>query len=128
MDETFSLVGGNEVPPHIEKRWYWFFVTLFNEIYWVAASALGAYFGSDLPLDLRGIEFVLPALFLAIFAENWRREQEHACSITGLAASLSCLLLFGSQYFLLPSMALIILLLMLMRRRLDSSSSSGDKI
>lgn len=120
IDETFSILGMGRVPEGTDRRWYYFFVTLFNEAYWVLSTAVGAMFGADMPFDTRGIEFVLPALFLAIFVSSWQQEKQHAGSLGGLGITLGCLLAFGTAYFLLASMTFIILLLLLFRRKLSS--------
>ena len=120
IDETFSILGMGQVPEGTDRRWYYFFVTLFNESYWVLSTAFGAVFGADLPLDTRGIEFVLPALFLAIFVSSWQQERQHVGSLAGLGITLCCLLAFGSTYFLLAAMTFIIVLLLLFRKKLSS--------
>ena len=125
IDETFSILGMGRIPEGADRRWYYFFVTLFNETYWVASTAVGAVFGADMPFDTRGIEFVLPALFLAIFVSSWQQERQHAGSLGGLGITLGCLLAFGTSYFLLASMAFIIVLLLLLRKRL--SGMQGER-
>lgn len=119
IDETFSILGIGHVPEGTDKRWYYFFVTLFNESYWVLSTAAGAVYGADMPFDTRGIEFVLPALFLVIFVSSWQQERQHAGSLGGLGITLGCLLAFGSAYFLLTSMAFISILLLLFRKKLS---------
>ncbi len=121
IDETFSILGMGEVPEGADRRWYYFFVTLFNESYWVLSTAAGAFSAGNLPFDTRGIEFVLPALFIAIFVDSWQKEKQHAGSLLGLAVTLLCLASVGAEYFLLPSMGLIVLFLLLLRRRLSSA-------
>lgn len=126
IDETFSILGMGQVPEGTDRRWYYFFVTLFNESYWVLSTAFGAMFGADLPLDTRGIEFVLPALFLAIFVSSWQQERQHAGSLSGLGITLGCLLAFGTAYFLLAAMIFIIVLLLLFRNKLSSMTGTAS--
>ena len=125
IDETFSILGMGHVPEGVDRRWYYFFVTLFNEAYWVLSTAAGAVFGADLPFDTRGIEFVLPALFLAIFVSSWQQERQHIGSLGGLGVTLGCLLAFGTTYFLLAAMTFIIALLLLFRKKL--SALTGER-
>ncbi len=124
IDETFSILGMGRVPEGADRRWYYFFVTLFNEAYWVLSTAVGAIFGADMPFDTRGIEFVLPALFLAIFVSSWQQEKQHAASLGGLGVTLGCLLAFGTAYFLLAAMLFIIVLLLLFRKKLSSQTGA----
>lgn len=126
IDETFSILGMGHVPEGVDRRWYYFFVSLFNECYWVCSTAAGALFSDGLPFDTRGVEFVLPALFLAIFMNSWQQDRQHLSSLGGLFITFGCLIAFGEQYFLLGSMALIVLFLLLLRKKLQSASNDEE--
>lgn len=45
-DETFSVNCTTEVPEGVDKRWFMFFVTLLNQIYWVGGATAGALLGT----------------------------------------------------------------------------------
>ncbi len=110
-DETYSLVSRNQVPEGISRHSYCFLVSLFDQIYWVAGSVLGSLAGALLPLNFEGVEFVLTALFVTIFVDQWLSTKNHFPAVTGVAVTAVCLLLFGRDIFLIPSMVLIALLL-----------------
>ena len=114
-DETYSLVSREQNP----DQGYCFLVSLFDQIYWVTGSILGSLAGSLLPLNFEGIEFVLTALFVTIFVEQWLSTKNHVPAIIGVAATAICLVFFGKDVFLIPSMALIAATLILMRKRRD---------
>lgn len=121
-DETFSLVSRKPLPGDPHPFWYCFLVSLFDQIYWILGSALGSLMGSLIPLNYEGIDFVLTALFVTIFVEQWLSTHNHLPAMIGVCASTLCLLLFGADLFLIPSMLLITLLLLLLRlknRRID---------
>lgn len=115
-DETYSLVSRTQPPEGLSHHGYCFLVSLFDQIYWVSGSILGSVVGSLLPINYEGIEFVLTALFVTIFTEQWLSTKNHAPAITGLAATALCLAIFGKDVFLIPSMVVIALLLTLMRK------------
>ena len=115
-DETYSLVSADQVPEGISRHSYCFLVSLFDHFYWVAGTALGALAGSILPVDLEGIEFVLTALFVTIFVEQWLSFRDHRPAVIGVSTTLICLFLFGKDIFLIPSMVIIALLLTTMRK------------
>ena len=115
-DETYSLVSRNQAPEGLTRHGYCFLVSLFDQIYWVAGSVLGSLAGSLIPINYEGIEFVLTALFVTIFVEQWLSTKHHLPAITGLGATAVCLALFGKDIFLIPSMAVIALLLVLLRK------------
>jgi len=68
---------------------------------------VGGLAGAWIPLNYEGIDFVLTALFVTIFVEQWLSTKEHFPAITGLVCTLVCLLLFGQELFLIPSMVMI---------------------
>ena len=106
-DETYSLVSQNQVPEGMSRHGYCFAVSLLNHCYWVLGSALGSLAGNLIPINYEGIGFVLTALFVTIFVEQWLSTKHHLPALIGVAATVLCLLLFGQDIFLIPSMALI---------------------
>ena len=115
-DETYSLVSRDPLPEGVNRHSYCFLVSLFDQIYWVAGSVLGSLAGTLLPIRYDGIEFALTALFVTIFLEQWLSTEDHLPAITGLLSTLGCLLLFGRDLFLIPSMVIIALALTLQRK------------
>ena len=108
-DETYSLVSQGT-----HSHGYYFLVSLFDQFYWVTGSVLGSLVGTMIPLNYEGIDFVLTALFVTIFVEQWLSSDDHLPAITGVGATLLCLLLFGSDIFLIPSMVIIAVVLTVM--------------
>lgn len=115
-DETYSLVSQNQVPAGISRHGYCFLVSLFDHIYWVSGSVLGSLAGTLLPISFEGIEFALTALFVTIFVEQWLSTKNHIPAIIGLVSTLICLLIFGRDLFLIPSMVIIALALTTLRK------------
>ncbi len=110
-DETYALVTQNRPPEGMTRHSYCFLVTLFDHIYWICGCALGSLVGAALPVDFTGVEFVLTALFVTMFTEQWLSTKEHRPAIIGVAATLLSLLIFGKDIFLIPAMVLIAVLL-----------------
>lgn len=121
-DETFSVNCTAKIPEDVDEGWFMFFVTLLNQIYWVGGATLGALLGYVIHFDTTGIEFVMTALFVVMFLNQWEEKgADHKAALTGVGASLLCLLVFGGQNFILPAMALIIVCFLLAEKR------GGDK-
>ena len=74
-DESFSINCSVQPPEGIDPGWFMFFVTLFNQIYWVTGAALGGLLGSLISFDTEGLEFVMTAMFVVIFLEQWLKEE-----------------------------------------------------
>ncbi len=119
-DETFSITCSAEPPEGVDKGWFMFFITLLDQIYWVASAAMGAAIGSVLPFSTEGVDFVMTAMFVVIFLNQWEKEKQHASALIGLAAPLICLRIFGAGSFLIPSMICILAALLLLRRQMSN--------
>ena len=89
-DESFSINCSAEIPTGIDRGWFMFFVTLFNQIYWVTGATLGGLLGALIPFNTEGLDFAMTAMFVVIFLDQWRKEKGHAASLIGLGASLVC--------------------------------------
>ena len=115
-DETYSLLCTEH--PRIserERKTYCLLVSLLDHTYWVTGTVTGAVAGGLLTFNTEGMDFVLTALFLTVFLEQWLSTEKHVPALIGIGASLLCLLIFGAEGFLLPALALIALLLCLYR-------------
>lgn len=115
-DESFTINCSVQPPPDVDKGWFQFFVTLLDHFYWVASTTLGALLGGVVPFNTDGIEFVMTALFVVMFLNQWDDAKGHRPALAGIGCSVLCLFLFGSEHFLLPAMALIVLYLLLGRK------------
>ena len=118
-DETYSLLCDGKTPEGTDPELYRFLVSLFDHSYWIIGGVLGNLLGAVLPFSSAGIEFSMTALFIAAFVEQWISSGDHIPAITGALSTLICLLIFGAENFLIPSMLLITLVLTLLRGRLE---------
>jgi 4-azaleucine resistance transporter AzlC len=110
-DETFSINYTADIPKDVDRGWFMFFVTLLNQIYWVSAATTGGLIGSLIHFNTDGISFVMTAMFVVIFMEQWMKETHHISAYIGLGTAAVCLLFFGADSFMLPTMIVIIALL-----------------
>ena len=118
-DETFSVNYMADIPEDVDRGWFMFFVTLLNQFYWVASATTGGIIGSLLKINTDGISFVMTAMFVVIFMDQWLKEDQHLSSLIGLGVSLICLLIFGVDSFMIPTMITIVVLLTVLRHRLE---------
>ena len=115
-DETYSLVTQNTPPEGMTRHAYCFWVTLCDHFYWICGCVLGNILGATLPISFQGVEFVLTALFVTMFVEQWLSNTNHRPAVIGVMSTVLCLLIFKKELFLIPSMALIALLLTISRK------------
>ena len=126
-DESFSINYTASIPKDMDKGWFMFFVTLLNHFYWFSGSTLGGIFGSLIHFDTKGLDFVMTAMFVVIFLEQWLKEKNHISSLLGLALSLLCLIAFGADNFIIPSMLAILAVLSFIRKPLEARIDKVDK-
>lgn len=124
-DETFSVNCTVTPPEGVDRGWFMFFVTLLNHFYWFSGATLGGIFGSFLHFSTEGLDFVMTAMFVVIFLEQWLKEKNHVSAICGLVVSLLCLILFGENQFMVPAMLAILGVLTLLRKPLEKGADEG---
>ena len=103
----------------INARHLFYGISMLNQLYWVSGSTLGGIFGSLIKFNTDGLEFVMVAMFVVIFMEQWLKEKNHTSAVVGIVLSVLCLMVFGSEDFIIPSMIAILGVLTLMRGTLD---------
>lgn len=123
-DESFSINYSARIPESVDRGWFMFFVTLFNHFYWFFGATIGGILGSVISFDTEGLDFVMTAMFVVIFLEQWLKEEKHYTAIIGTAASALCLMTFGADSFMIPTMFCILGLLTIFRKPIERA---GDK-
>lgn len=118
-DETFAVNASAEIPEGIDHSWFYFWVSLLDQMYWVAGSLTGAIIGSFLTFEIKGLDFVMTAMFVCILLNQWLKDgtqirtmvKDHLPEIIGLGASIIALLIFGADNFIIPAMIIMLVLL-----------------
>ena len=120
-DETFSVNCSTPVPEGIDKGKFYFAVSLLDQCYWVSGATIGGILGSFIPFNTDGLDFVMTAMFVVIFIEQWLKEKKHYTAFIGVLSSVLCLLLFGADSFIIPSMVCIFTMLTLFRKPIEKA-------
>lgn len=121
-DETFSINCSAEIPDGVDRGWFMFFVTLLNHFYWLSGATLGGLVGSLLTFNTDGLNFVMTAMFVVIFLEQWMKEKQHITAVAGVVISAVCLVIFGADSFMIPTMVCILLALTALRKPVERSA------
>ena len=129
-DETYALVCQLNLPDNVDKARYCFFLSLMNQSYWMIGCVSGDIIGITVDFDFSGIDFAMTAMFVAIATEQWLKAEKHYCALTGLIISVLCLVIFGSDSFLIPTMILIIAALSVEKKLgwLPATAAEADAI
>lgn len=123
-DETFSINYTAEIPSDVDRGWFMFFVTLLNHFYWFSGATLGGIFGGLINFNTEGLDFVVTAMFVVIFLDQWLKEKNYTSALAGLGISLLCLAAFGEENFIIPAMAGILIFLSILRRPLEKGDAA----
>ena len=128
-DETFSLVCSVEPPKDVNRNWFMFFITLLNHSYWVLGSVLGGLLSTVFSFNVKGLDFVLTALFVVTFVGQWKTRKNRKPAIIGVLCSIICLVVFGQNNFIVPSMIAILTVLTISRKEyIDNKKLEREKI
>lgn len=126
-DETYSVLCGcrNEDPDETMIK-SWPLITLFDQIYWVTGSMIGAVLGQILPFDMTGIDFSMTALFVVILVDQVRNDKRKAgvSSVIAIVTGIVCLFIFGGSNFLLPTLIITVFFVAVLSR---GSKSAGEQ-
>ena len=125
-DESFSINYSARIPENVDRGWFMFFVTLLNQLYWVSGSTLGGLLGSLIHFSTEGLEFVMTAMFVVIFLEQWLKDRNHSSELIGLGISVVCLVIFGPDNFIIPAMAAILAVLTLLRKQMETEGKPQE--
>lgn len=115
-DETFSLVSTVEPPEGIERKKFYFWISLLDYGYWVSGSAIGGLLGNLITFNTTGLDFALTALFVVLFLEQWKKKANRPAGVIGLACTVVSLAVFGAENLVIPAMVLILIVLLGGRR------------
>lgn len=119
-DETYALLTTIKDDEQLKKRWYYFFLTAFNQSYWFIGSTLGAIVGSSIKFDTEGLEFSLTALFVVLCIEQYKSLQNSVPFIIGLVASLFSLIFIPSDKMLIVSIIIALVLMFTFKKKIQN--------
>ena len=115
-DEAYSMIMGTEVPKDMKKEDFYISILILLQSYWIIGTILGGIFGNFINFEIKGIDFILTALFVVIFLSQWEQAEDHFPAMVGLAVSIFSMIIFGAN-FILPAMIIILTLLYINYRR-----------
>ena len=121
-DETFSLVNRAGATDGVDENRYYLYLSALDQSYWILGGIVGMVLGTVLPINTAGVEFVMTALFVTIYIDQWRQTKQHIPAILGVAISVVCLLLLGPDRFVIPAVIVITLVMGAFRRKLEGNA------
>ena len=123
-DETYSVLCGTKLPEGMEESKVFFWISLFDQCYWVLGSVIGALAGSYITFNSTGIDFSMTALFVVIVVEQWQGQKSHFPALLGAVCGIVWLLVLGPDRFILPALCSCMAVLLLARRYMGLDSET----
>ena len=76
-DESFTVNCTVDPPEGVDRGWFMFWVNALNQFYWVTGATAGAILGYVIHFNTTGIEFVMTALVVVMFINQWEEAEDH---------------------------------------------------
>lgn len=115
-DETFSLLVKDEK----QNKYVSFFISLFDQCYWIIGSLIGASIGSAITFNSKGLEFSMTALFVVIVIDQIKNNKNHLATFSGFVITIISLIIVGKDNFVVVSLVGIVLFLVIKRKDLEN--------
>ena len=120
-DECFSVNVSPKLTEDIDEKLYYFYVACLVYFYWVFSSFVGGLLADVININVKGIDFILTALFFVTFINQLIENKQYGPSLIGLISSFICLIVFGKDNFIIPAMVVISIILTVFRSKFDKS-------
>ena len=118
-DETFALHYSTHPPAGMNEEKFYLAISALDQLYWVVGCTLGAVIGRALPINTEGIDFVMTALFITIFLDQWKQKQNRTPALIGLGTSMVCRIVFGSDAFITACMAILVIVFAVFKKPVE---------
>jgi 4-azaleucine resistance transporter AzlC len=117
-DETYALLTSVKEKQDLDKKYYYFYLTLLNQIYWVSGTVLGAIFGSMISFNTKGLEFSLTALFVVLAIEQYKVTKKYLPFIIATIACIISYIFIPIHSMLLASILISLVLMFIFKKSL----------
>lgn len=117
-DETFSIACSVELEQGVNRKYFYFFISLLDYCYWVTGTVLGSLIGNLIKFNTEGLDFVLTALFIVLFLEQWKKSENRWSGVIGIMCTATALFVVGQENFVIPAMIMILFVLTIGRKKL----------
>lgn len=126
-DESYSLHCAHEKQEGVDDKWAHLFTAGFVVFYWVVFSVMGGLVGQAITFDTTGIDFSLTALFVVILVDQMRGAKTLLPVYIAAVSGVVCILVFGADNFILPSLLVTVAALCLLRPRLEKHTEDESE-
>lgn len=127
-DETYSMLCSTTLSKTVDDGKIIKAIALLDHCYWIVGCVTGALLGQLLSFNFAGVDFAMTALFVVIFVEQWKSFKSHIPVYAGVICSLLCILIFGADNFILPSLILTVGSLIALRGFIEHGNTKREAV
>ncbi|MFW0178290.1 AzlC family ABC transporter permease [Rothia sp. P7208] len=109
-DEIFALTAGKDATKLRSSSILWMQAML--HVCWTAGSAMGAVIGASFLSHIKGVDFVMTALFIILALDSYRATHDNICAVLAVFSGVVAMVFFP-QSMLTVALLLYVFLLIL---------------
>jgi 4-azaleucine resistance transporter AzlC len=117
-DETYALLTTIKEDSSLKHKYYYFYLSLLNQSYWVIGTILGTIFGSMVKFNTNGLEFSLTALFVVLAIEQYKNNKNYIPFLIGAITSIVALMFISIDNMLIFSIISSLIALIIFKKKL----------
>ena len=118
-DETYALLTSIKEDENINKKYYYFYLTILNQSYWITGTLFGALFGSMVTFNTKGLEFSLTALFVVLAIEQYKNNKNITPFIIGASTSILAFIFVPLNNMLIFAIVCSLIAMFIFKRKLQ---------
>jgi 4-azaleucine resistance transporter AzlC len=118
-DENFSLLCSYKPQEGLDDKTVNLLSSTLVAFYWILFTTLGALVGRWITFDTTGLDFALTALFVVILLDQMKEADSLLPAALAAASSVLCIVIFGADGFILPSLLITVTALAVLQPRLS---------
>lgn len=124
-DENYSLHCSAKMEEGMDEKWTYIFTATLTLLYWTVSCVLGSLIGTLITIDMTGVDFALTALFVTILLDQLKDAVSRLPAVIAVFSSIICLLIFGPDNFILPSLIITVAALTVLRHTIATEKEAA---
>lgn len=124
-DENYSLHCSAKMEEGMDEKWTYIFTATLTLLYWTVSCVLGSLIGTLITIDMTGVDFALTALFVTILLDQLKDAVSRLPAVVAMFSSIICLLIFGPDNFILPSLIITVAALTVLRHTIATEKETA---
>ena len=126
-DETYTILSSIRCDEGIDEDRAYFLISFLNQLSWILGCFLGSVAGTYLNFDMSGIDFSATAFFLIVVITQWKAHRSKLPFLAACVCSAVCFMLFGADYFLIPSIVSCMVVLILLKKPIQAKEGEVNE-